>query len=84
MRRGTGKTLINSGNHNCSFTELGGRNAMEVEISDRLRPEVEKESVRLQVQAKYLPEEVILANYLNRGYGNAYDFDQKGRLEGIF
>jgi hypothetical protein len=27
-----------------------------------------------------LPEKDIMERYLNRGYGNAYDFDQQDRL----
>lgn len=35
----------------------------------------------LQIQGTFLPEKDILDRYLNRGYGNAYDFDQQDRLE---
>lgn len=57
---------------------------MHVEFSEALQPALEKESTRLVIQAKYVPENVILDGYLKRGYGNAYDFDQKDHLEPQF
>ncbi|TAQ88820.1 hypothetical protein B7494_g2845 [Chlorociboria aeruginascens] len=60
------------------------RNAMEVEFSEDLRPILENEGSDLQIQAKYVTEKMIVDSYLNRGYGNAYNFDQQEPLEGIF
>ena len=57
---------------------------MNVEFSEDLIPILEKEGRKLQVQATFVPEKVILDGYLNRGYGNAYDFDQQEPLEGVF
>jgi hypothetical protein len=57
---------------------------MNVEFSEDLIPILEKEGRNLRVQATFVPEKVILDGYLNRGYGNAYDFDQKEPLEGVF
>ena len=55
-------------------------NAMQVEFAEELRPILEEYSPVLQIQSKFLPERDILERYLNRGYGNAYDFDQQDRL----
>jgi hypothetical protein len=55
-------------------------NAMQVEFAEELRPTLEEYSAVLQIQSKFLPEKDILERYLNRGYGNAYDFDQQDRL----
>ena len=57
---------------------------MKVELSEDLRPMVEELASELQVPAVYLPEQEISKSYLNRPFGNAYDFNQKERLEGIF
>ncbi len=57
---------------------------MEVEFSEDLKPTLEKEGSDLQVQAKFVSEQELLAGYLNRPFGNAYDFSQKDQLEGIF
>lgn len=59
-------------------------NAMEVEFSEDLIPTIGKEGSNLQVQAKFVQESAIEDGYLKRGYGNAYDFDQKDSLEGFF
>jgi hypothetical protein len=53
---------------------------MQVEFAEELRPILEEYSPVLQIQSKFLPEKDILERYLNRGYGNAYDFDQQDRL----
>ena len=53
---------------------------MQVEFADDLKPMLE-EGQDLQIQGSFFPEKDILGRYLNRGYGNAYDFDQQDRLE---
>ena len=53
---------------------------MQIEFAEELRPILEEYSPVLQIQSKFLPEKDILERYLNRGYGNAYDFDQQDRL----
>ncbi|RFU27077.1 hypothetical protein B7463_g9275, partial [Scytalidium lignicola] len=60
------------------------RNAMEVEFSEELIPALKEKEDKLQIQAKFLPEKQVLDSYLNHGYGNAYDFNQKEPLEGYF
>ena len=55
-------------------------NAMQVEFAEELRPTLEEYNPVLQIQSTFLPEKDILERYLNRGYGNAYDFDQQDRL----
>ncbi|KAF2709120.1 phytanoyl-CoA dioxygenase family protein [Pleomassaria siparia CBS 279.74] len=60
------------------------RNQMDVEFASELEQELTPERTGLQIAAKFAPEEEILGNYLNRPYGNAYDFSQTEKLEGIF
>ncbi|KAH3957360.1 hypothetical protein HBI38_178300 [Parastagonospora nodorum] len=60
------------------------RNQMEVEIADDLREQFDSEKTGLHVAAKHVPAEQLLQNYLNRPYGNAYDFNQTDRIEGVF
>jgi hypothetical protein len=55
-------------------------NTMQVEFAEELRPMLEEYNPVLQIQSAFLPERDILERYLNRGYGNAYDFDQQDRL----
>lgn len=57
---------------------------MTVELSEDLRPVVEELAGELQVPAVYIPEQEISKRYLNRPFGNAYDFNQKERLEDLF
>ncbi|RDW84381.1 hypothetical protein BP6252_01971 [Coleophoma cylindrospora] len=60
------------------------RNAMEVEVADDLIPILKPYESELQIQAKFVPEKVVMDGYLNRGFGNAYDFNQKEPLDGVF
>ena len=57
---------------------------MQVEFAEELTPVLEVEGNELQVQAKFVSQKAILDAYLNRGYGNAYNFDQEEQLEGVF
>lgn len=57
---------------------------MEVKIAEDLAPVLKSYDNDLQIQAKLVPEKVVLDGYLNHGFGNAYDFDQKEPLEGFF
>lgn len=54
---------------------------MTINFSEDLRADIEKHGSDLQVQATFSPEEEVLATYLKGKYGNAYDFDQKDRLD---
>lgn len=60
------------------------RNQMDVEFSKELAGRLTMEKTGLQVAAKFVSDEELLKNYLNRPYGNAYDFDQIEQIEGIF
>jgi hypothetical protein len=53
---------------------------MEINFSEELRPQLESQR-RLQIQGRYMPEQKILDTYLKGAYGNAYDFDQKDKLD---
>jgi hypothetical protein len=53
---------------------------MEVEFAEDLRQMLDEYHSDLQIQSTFLPEKDIMERYLNRGYGNAYDFDQQDRL----
>lgn len=55
------------------------RNAMEINFSEELRPQLESHR-GLQIQGRYMPEQKIMDTYLKGAYGNAYDFDQKEKL----
>lgn len=58
-----------------------GRNAMNIEFTEELRTTLKDEGSELQVQSTFVPEQTIMEGYLNRGYGNSYNFDQESRLE---
>ena len=53
---------------------------MEVECSQELKPIFEEYKTDLQIQTIFMQEDQIMIRYLNRGFGNAYDFDQRDRL----
>jgi hypothetical protein len=57
---------------------------MEVEISRSLKDDISFAKTGLQIQARLFPENEILERYMNRPYGNAYDFDQVDRVTGFF
>ncbi|KAF2829118.1 phytanoyl-CoA dioxygenase family protein [Ophiobolus disseminans] len=59
------------------------RNQMQVEFADDLRVQLTPEKTGLQIAATYVPSQQLLRNYLNRPYGNAYDFDQVDKVDGI-
>jgi ectoine hydroxylase-related dioxygenase (phytanoyl-CoA dioxygenase family) len=60
------------------------RNQMEVEFSSDLEERLTVEKTGLNIAAKFVSDEDVLKNYLNRPYGNAYDFNQIERIEGVF
>jgi hypothetical protein len=57
---------------------------MEVEFADGLRDSLAKEKTGLHIAATFAKDEEVLESYLNRPYGNAYDFNQTDRIEGVF
>jgi hypothetical protein len=57
---------------------------MEIELSDKLKGHFSHAEIGLHAAAKYLPEDEVLKSYLNRPYGNAYDFDQTDKIEDVF
>ncbi len=57
---------------------------MEVDFSENLRGEIERWGKGLVVQGRYKPEKEIEEEYLKGKFGNAYDFDQKDRLDVVF
>ncbi|KAJ4368393.1 hypothetical protein N0V83_006750 [Neocucurbitaria cava] len=60
------------------------RNSMDVEFSKALADRLTPEKTGLQVVATYVTDEQLMKNYLNRPYGNAYDFNQVERIEDVF
>ncbi|EDU42045.1 phytanoyl-CoA dioxygenase family protein [Pyrenophora tritici-repentis] len=60
------------------------RNQMQVEFAEELEEELSLEKTGLRVAGTYVPSEQLLKNYLNRPYGNAYDFNQTEKIEGVF
>ncbi|KAF1348437.1 phytanoyl-CoA dioxygenase family protein [Lizonia empirigonia] len=59
------------------------RNQMSVDLSAALQARVQRET-GVVVCARYLPDEQVRKTYLDRPFGNAYDFDQVERVEGVF
>lgn len=57
---------------------------MEVEFADDLKERLTRERTELKIAATFACEKDVLREYLNRPYGNAYDFDQVDKIEGIF
>ncbi|KAH8422527.1 uncharacterized protein LDX57_000281 [Aspergillus melleus] len=51
------------------------RNPMKLEMADDLKPLVEGEK-GLDIPVDWVSKEEALSRYLNRGFGNAYDFSQ--------
>ncbi|KAH6882643.1 hypothetical protein BKA58DRAFT_407793 [Alternaria rosae] len=60
------------------------RNSMEVELAEELAERLLPEKTGLQTAATYVSSEQLLKNYLNRPFGNAYDFDQTEKIDDIF
>lgn len=60
------------------------RNPMFVEFDEELAPCLSSDKTGLQVQGTFMPETEIEKRYLNRPYGNAYDFSQQEPVEGVF
>lgn len=48
---------------------------MRLELSEEIRPTAEKQGA-LEVRCDWVSEEEAEASYLNRGFGNSYDFNQ--------
>ncbi|KAF2027706.1 phytanoyl-CoA dioxygenase family protein [Setomelanomma holmii] len=60
------------------------RNQMIVEFAKELQDQLTLEETGLQVAASFVPTEKLLRDYLNRPYGNAYDFNQVEKVDGFF
>ena len=56
---------------------------MQVEYSEDLKPTLERFYKTLQIQSTFLPEIEVVSRYLNRGFGNAYKFDQEDRIDDL-
>jgi len=57
---------------------------MQVEFAHDLRDRLTPERTGLQIAASFAPSDQVLKDYLNRPYGNAYDFNQIDKVDGIF
>lgn len=51
------------------------RNPMRLELSESIRPMVEAQDL-LDVPTDWVSEQEATHGYLNRGFGNSYDFNQ--------
>lgn len=62
------------------------RNQMTIEAGEDLRNELTPEKTGLHVAAEYVESRKIDVekSYLNRPYGNAYDFNQVDKVQDIF
>jgi len=58
------------------------RNSMQVNMAEELIPLASLLKTGLQIQANFFPESKL--DYLNRPYGNAYDFGQEDNVVGLF
>lgn len=57
---------------------------MNVEVAEELAGQLNVGDSGLQVAATYVTRERLLQEYLNRPYGNAYDFDQSKKIADVF
>lgn len=57
---------------------------MSVEFSEELKDQLDPEKTGIDVAASYVTKDELLKNYLNRPFGNAYDFDQIDKIEACF
>jgi hypothetical protein len=64
-----------------THTKAITRNAMHIEYSKELEQTLKEHGSGLQIQAEFKQEEEILNRYLNRPFGNPYDFDQQERVD---
>lgn len=48
---------------------------MKLQLADDLKGIIEQEKL-LDIPVQWASEDVVLDQYLNRGFGNAYDFSQ--------
>ncbi|KAF3037389.1 hypothetical protein E8E12_008172 [Didymella heteroderae] len=60
------------------------RNQMDVEFADGLKEQLDVARTGLEAAATFVPEDQLLRHYLNRPYGNAYNFNQADKIEGVF
>ncbi|KAF1846498.1 phytanoyl-CoA dioxygenase family protein [Cucurbitaria berberidis CBS 394.84] len=60
------------------------RNSMDVEFAEELADRLTPEKTGLHIAATFVTNEQLLKNYLHRPFGNAYDFNQTDRIEGMF
>lgn len=56
---------------------------MQVEYSEDLKSTLDSFDKTLQIQSTFLPETDLMSRYLNRGFGNAYKFDQEDRIDDL-
>jgi hypothetical protein len=49
---------------------------MKLQLAHDLKGTVEQEN-SLEIPVEWTSEDVVMAQYLNRGFGNAYDFSQR-------
>jgi ectoine hydroxylase-related dioxygenase (phytanoyl-CoA dioxygenase family) len=52
------------------------RNGMVMEFGEDVRPIIEKETEGLVSAVRWAETDIVRVNYLERGFGNSYDFDQ--------
>ena len=59
---------------------------MTIEAADNLKDQLTLEKTGLHIAAEYVQSEKLEVekSYLNRPYGNAYDFDQVGKVQHLF
>ncbi|KAH8174114.1 phytanoyl-CoA dioxygenase (PhyH) domain-containing protein [Sarocladium implicatum] len=53
------------------------RNRMRLEFGEDVRPLLEESDLGLDIPVDFVSRDKVLGKYLNRAFGNAYDFDQE-------
>lgn len=49
---------------------------MRLQLADDLKVIIEQEKL-LEIPVEWASEDLVMTQYLNRGFGNAYDFSQR-------
>lgn len=57
---------------------------MKIEFAEELEPRLTQDKTGLEIAGTYVPAADVLKSYLDRPYGNAYEFDQVEKIEQIF
>jgi hypothetical protein len=57
---------------------------MEVSFSNDVKGTLDKHGKDLRIQGKFMPDGNLLGSYLEGKFGNAYNFDQRDKVDVCF